>query len=49
MYKRQVFTFDYEQAFSGTMAYQDYSDWQLVCYLIHADGAYAEAPSAWMR
>ncbi|SFQ02905.1 hypothetical protein SAMN05216343_12128 [Oscillibacter sp. PC13] len=40
-----VFTFDYEQAFSGTLSYQDYSDWQLACYLIHADGGYAEAPS----
>lgn len=39
-----VFTFDYEQSlFDGS--YRDYSDWQLVCYLLHADGAYAEAPS----
>lgn len=39
-----VFTFDYEQIFSDG-SYRDFSDWQLVCYLIHADGAYAEAPS----
>lgn len=40
-----VSTINYYQDFEVTGAYQDYSDWQLVCYLIHADGAYAEAPS----
>ncbi len=40
-----VFTINYYQDFEVTGAYQDYSDWQLVCYLIHSDGAYAEAPS----
>lgn len=39
-----VYTFDYYQDFEVDSAYLDYSDWQLVCYLIHADGAYAEAP-----
>ena len=39
-----VYTFDYEQALSDG-SYRDYSDWQLVCYLIHADGTYAETPS----
>ena len=38
-----VYDFDYEEhLLSG--AYQDFSDWELVCYLLHADGAYAEAP-----
>lgn len=38
-----VFTFDYEKdLFDGS--YQDFTDWQLVCYLLHADGGYAEAP-----
>ena len=40
-----VFTTNYDQDFEVTAAYRDYSDWNLVCYLIHADGAYAEAPS----
>lgn len=40
-----VCTIDYYQDFEVTGAYWDYSDWQLVCYLIYADGAYAEAPS----
>lgn len=40
-----VCTIDYYQDFEVTGAYRDYSDWQLVCYLIYADGAYAEAPS----
>lgn len=40
-----VFTIDYEQDFEAANAWQDYSDWKLICYLIHADGAYAEAPS----
>ncbi|MEA4941356.1 MAG: hypothetical protein VB094_02295 [Oscillibacter sp.] len=40
-----VFTINYYQDFEVTGAYRDYSDWKLVCYLIHADGAYAEAPS----
>lgn len=39
-----VFTINYYQDFEVTGAYRDYSDWQLACYLIHADGAYAEAP-----
>lgn len=39
-----VYTIDYYQDFEVTGAYRDYSDWQLVCYLIYADGAYAEAP-----
>lgn len=39
-----VFTINYYQDFEVTCAYQNYSDWKLVCYLIHADGAYAEAP-----
>lgn len=39
-----VFTINYYQDFEATGAYRDYSDWKLVCYLIHADGAYAEAP-----
>lgn len=39
-----VYTFDYARILSEG-SYRDYSDWQLVCYLIHADGAYAEAPS----
>ena len=39
-----VYTINYYQDFEVTGAYQDYSDWELVCYLIHADGAYAEAP-----
>lgn len=39
-----VFTFDYDEILSNR-SYRDFSDWQLVCYLIHADGAYAEAPS----
>ena len=39
-----VYDFDLEEdLFSG--AYQDFSDWELLCYLLHADGAYAEAPS----
>lgn len=37
-------TIDYYQDFEVTGAYRDYTDWQLVCYLIYADGAYAEAP-----
>ena len=40
-----VFTINYYQDFEVTSAYRDYSDWKLACYLIHADGAYAEAPS----
>ena len=40
-----VYTINYYQDFEVTGAYQDYSDWELVCYLIYADGAYAEAPS----
>lgn len=40
-----VYTIDYYQDFEVTDAYRDYSDWQLVCYLIYADGAYTEAPS----
>ena len=40
-----VFTINYYQDFEVTSAYRDYSDWQLVCYLIHSDGAYTEAPS----
>ncbi len=39
-----VCTIDYYQDFEVTDAYRDYTDWQLVCYLIYADGAYAEAP-----
>lgn len=39
-----VFAFDYGQAMAGG-SWRDYSDWQLVCYLIHAQGASAEAPS----
>ena len=39
-----VCTIDYYQDFEVTGAYWDYTDWQLVCYLIYADGAYAEAP-----
>ena len=39
-----VYDFDYEEdLLSGS--YQEFSDWELVCYLLHADGAYAEAPS----
>ena len=38
-----VYTFNYITDFE-TGAYQDYSDWQLLCYLVHADGAAAEAP-----
>ena len=34
-----VCTIDYYQDFEVTGAYWDYSDWQLVCYLIYADGA----------
>ena len=34
-----VCTIDYYQDFEITGAYRDYSDWQLVCYLIYADGA----------
>ena len=38
-----VYDFDLEEdLFSG--AYESFSDWQLLCYLLHADGAYAEAP-----
>ncbi|WP_455580721.1 lipoprotein [Dysosmobacter sp.] len=40
-----VFAINYYQDFEATAVYQDYSDWQLVCCLIHADGAYAEGPS----
>lgn len=40
-----VFTINYYQDFEATSAWEDYSDWKLVCYFIHADGAYAEAPS----
>ena len=39
-----VYTINYYQDLEVTGAYQDYSDWELVCYLVHADGAYAEAP-----
>ena len=39
-----VFTFNYYQEFDVKAAYHSYSDWELVCYLIHADGAYCEAP-----
>ena len=39
-----VYTINYYQDFEVTSAYQDYSDWKLACYLIYADGAYAEAP-----
>uniref|UniRef100_UPI00307D19E2 hypothetical protein n=1 Tax=Dysosmobacter welbionis TaxID=2093857 RepID=UPI00307D19E2 len=39
-----VYTINYYQDFEVTGAYQDYSDWKLACYLIYADGAYAEAP-----
>ncbi len=39
-----VYTINYDQDFEVTDAYQNYDDWKLVCYLIHADGAYAEAP-----
>ena len=39
-----VFSFDYGQAVAGG-SWRDYSDWQLVCCLIHARGAEAEAPS----
>ena len=39
-----VFTFDYEKDLLDG-SYQDFTDWQLVCWLVHADGAYAEAPS----
>jgi len=39
-----VFTINYYQDFEASSAWEDYSDWKLVCYLIHADGAYAEAP-----
>ena len=39
-----VYTIHYYQDFEVTGAYQDYSDWKLACYLIYADGAYAEAP-----
>lgn len=28
-----------------SQTYRDYTDWQLLCYLLHADGALAEAPS----
>ena len=39
-----MFTFDYEKdLFDGS--YRDFTDWQLVCWLLHADGSYAEAPS----
>lgn len=39
-----VFSINYYEDFEVTSAYLDYSDWKLACYLIHADGAYAEAP-----
>lgn len=39
-----VYTIDYYQDFEITGAWRDYPDWKLVCYLIYADGAYAEAP-----
>ena len=39
-----VYTIDYYQDFEVTGAWRDYPDWKLVCYLIYADGAYAEAP-----
>lgn len=39
-----VFSINYYQDFQATSVWEDYSDWKLVCYLIYADGAYAEAP-----
>lgn len=34
-----VYTFDYAQGFR-----EDCSDWELICYLLHADGGFAEGP-----
>lgn len=40
-----VYTINYYQDFEVTSAYQDYSDWELVCCLIYSDGAYTEGPA----
>ena len=34
-----VYTFDYAQGLRG-----DCSDWEMICYLLHADGGFAEGP-----
>ncbi len=39
-----IHTIDVEADFNSG-AYRNYTDWQLLCYLLHADGVYAEGPT----